>query len=71
MRRLMRNKAAVAGLVIIVFFGFVAALASVLAPHNPLKIHDGMGYLPPAWVQQSAGGTAQTSLPAQRTHFSP
>jgi oligopeptide transport system permease protein len=61
MGRLMRNKAAVVGLVIIAFFGFVAAFASVLAPHNPLKIHDGMGYLPPAWVQQSAGGRSGDS----------
>ena len=56
--RLARNKAAVAGLVIIVFFVGVATFASVLAPHNPLKIHDGMGYLPPAWVAYSLSGQA-------------
>lgn len=58
LHRLVRNKAAVAGLVIIFFFIGVALFASVLAPHNPLKIHDGMGYLPPAWVERSLSGQA-------------
>jgi oligopeptide transport system permease protein len=48
-------------LVIIVFFALVAAFASVLAPHSPLKIHDGMGYLPPAWVKLSASGKSGDS----------
>jgi len=61
MHRLMRNRAAVAGLAIIVFFGLVAVFASALAPHNPLKIHDGMGYLPPAWVKQAANGKSGDS----------
>ncbi|MCP4605686.1 MAG: ABC transporter permease [Proteobacteria bacterium] len=52
--RLMRNKAAVTGMVIIVLFVLIATFASVLAPHNPLQIHDGMGFLPPAWVSDSA-----------------
>ena len=56
--RLLRNKAAVAGLVVIALFVLVALLASVLAPHNPLKIYDGMGYLPPAWVERSLSGQA-------------
>jgi oligopeptide transport system permease protein len=56
--RLVRNKAAVVGMVIIVFFLLVAVLASVLAPNNPLKIHDGMGYLPPVWVKRSLSGQA-------------
>jgi oligopeptide transport system permease protein len=54
--RLIRNKAAVVGMVIIVLFVLMAAFASVIAPHNPLQIHDGMGFLPPAWVQESATG---------------
>lgn len=57
-RRLMRNKAAVAGALIITFFVLVAAFASVLAPHNPLQIHDGLGFLPPAWVKQSPAGVS-------------
>ncbi len=57
-RRLVRNKAAVAGIAIILFFALIAVFASTLAPHNPLRIHDGMGYLPPAWVMQSTSGQA-------------
>ncbi len=54
--RLLRNRAAVLGGLIILFFLGVAILAPVIAPHNPLKIHDGKGYLPPAWVQESSTG---------------
>jgi ABC-type dipeptide/oligopeptide/nickel transport system permease subunit len=55
-RRLLRNKAAVVGMVIIALFVLMAIFASTLAPHNPLQINDGMGFLPPAWVQESATG---------------
>ena len=54
--RLIRNKAAVVGMVIIAAFILMAVFASVLAPHNPLQIHDGMGFLPPAWVKASSTG---------------
>ena len=54
--RLIRNKAAVVGMVIVVLFSLVVIFADLLAPHNPLKIHDGLGYLPPAWVAQSSAG---------------
>ena len=53
--RLMRNKAAVAGLVVIVLFFLMAIFANVLAPHNPLKITTGKKFLPPAWVQNENG----------------
>jgi oligopeptide transport system permease protein len=43
-------------MIIIGFFMLVAAFASVLAPNNPLQINDGKGYLPPAWVAESATG---------------
>jgi ABC-type dipeptide/oligopeptide/nickel transport system permease subunit len=58
MHRLVRHKGAVAGMVMIVLFALIAAFASVLAPHNPLQIHDGKVYLPPAWVERSATGKA-------------
>jgi oligopeptide transport system permease protein len=45
-------------MIIIMLFIFVATFASYLAPHNPLKINDGLGYLPPAWVESSAAGVA-------------
>ncbi|MFN2189340.1 MAG: ABC transporter permease, partial [Candidatus Promineifilaceae bacterium] len=55
-RRLIRNKAAVVGMVIILLFVLVAIFAPYLAPHNPLQINDGKGYLPPAWVERSEAG---------------
>jgi oligopeptide transport system permease protein len=59
--RLLRNRFAVAGMAIIVLFALVAAFASLLAPENPLKIHDGMSYLPPAWVKESSTGKTGVS----------
>jgi len=59
--RLIRNKAAVLGMIIIGLFIFVALFASVLAPQNPLEIHDGKGYLPPAWVEEGINGKAGES----------
>ncbi len=59
--RLIRNKGAVAGMVVILIFANVAIFASVLAPHNPLKINDGLGYLPPAWIEESAAGISGDS----------
>ncbi|HET6443612.1 MAG TPA: ABC transporter permease [candidate division Zixibacteria bacterium] len=60
-QRLIRNKAAVVGMIIIILFVFIATFAPFLAPHNPLKINDGLGYLPPAWVESSAAGVAGDS----------
>lgn len=54
--RLSRNKGAVAGMVVIALFIFVAIFAPWLAPRNPLEINDGLGYLPPAWVEESDAG---------------
>jgi oligopeptide transport system permease protein len=56
LHRLLRNKGAVVGMGVILLFVLVALFASVLAPHSPLKIHDGKGYLPPAWVERSTSG---------------
>jgi len=60
-RRFLRNKASVIGLVIVLIFMLVSALASVVAPHSPLKLNSGKGFLPPAWVEKSA--TNKTGLP--------
>ncbi len=54
--RLLRNKAAVAGAIVIVLFALIAIFAPVIAPHNPLKINSGKGYLPPAWVEKGPTG---------------
>ncbi len=60
--RLLRNKAAVAGSIVIVLFALIAIFAPVIAPHNPLKINSGKGYLPPAWVER--GPTGKVGEPA-------
>ena len=49
--RLIRNRAAVAGMILIGFFLLVAIFAPFIAPENPLKINDGKGYLPPPWFK--------------------
>jgi oligopeptide transport system permease protein len=54
--RLFKNKAAIFGIMVIVFFIFVAIFAPLLAPHDPLKIHSGKSFLPPAWVKESTTG---------------
>ncbi len=54
--RLLRNKASIAGMVIIIFFFLLAAFAPIIAPHNPLQINGGKGYLPPIWVKEAASG---------------
>jgi oligopeptide transport system permease protein len=52
--RLLRNKASVAGMVIIILFFFIAIFAPIVAPHNPLQINGAKKYLPPAWVAMSS-----------------
>lgn len=59
--RFVRNKASMLGLAIILIFMLLAALASVVAPHNPLKLNSGKSFLPPAWVENSS--TNKTGLP--------
>ena len=51
--RLLRNKASVAGAIMIVIFALIALFANFLAPHNPLQLHSGKKFLPPAWVTSS------------------
>lgn len=59
--RFFRNKASMLGLVIVVTFMLLTALASVVAPHNPLQLNSGKSFLPPAWVEKS--NTNKTGLP--------
>ncbi|MBI5353341.1 MAG: ABC transporter permease [Chloroflexi bacterium] len=51
--RLIKNKAAVAGLIIIILFAFMAVFASVIVPENPLQINDGKRFLPPPFFKGS------------------
>ena len=55
--RLVRNKASVVGMVVIIIFTVLALGASVFAPHNPLQVVSGQKYLPPVWVEKSSNGT--------------
>src|SRR5512133_1193744 len=56
--RLVRNKASMAGLVVIILFFIIALLANVIAPNNPLKMNSGKSYLPPVWISVGAAGEA-------------
>lgn len=56
--RLVRNKAAVIGMIVIAVVTVVALLASVIAPHNPLELNSGKGFLPPAWMETGPNGKA-------------
>lgn len=55
--RLLRNKASMVGLFIIVFFIFLAAFASVIAPKNPLQINSGKRFLPPPFYTSGSTNT--------------
>ena len=54
--RLIKNKASVVGMVVIVIFLFLALFASVIAPHNPLQINSGKGFTPPVWIAKGPNG---------------
>ena len=49
-RRFIRNKASIAGMLIVAFFMLVAIFAPMLAPHPPLEIFKGNPYRQPVWV---------------------
>lgn len=50
-RRLLRNKAAVAGMIYIGILIVIALFSALLAPHNPLDIFPGQTYKQAAWIQ--------------------
>jgi len=54
--RLIRNRASVVGMIVIVIFTLVAIFANVIAPHNPLQINSGKSFLPPVWVAEGPNG---------------
>jgi len=59
--RLVRNKASVAGMIIILLFTIVALFANVIAPHSPLQINSGKGFLPPVWIAEGPNGRTPES----------
>ncbi|HEY0601862.1 MAG TPA: ABC transporter permease [Herpetosiphonaceae bacterium] len=50
-RRLLRNKAAVAGLIYIALLAIIAIAAPLIAPHPPLQIYPGNTYRQAAWIE--------------------
>ena len=56
LHRLLRNRAAVIGAFLVVFFLLVAIFAPLLAPYDPLKIFSGKGYQQPSFLQPPAPG---------------
>jgi len=53
--RVLRNKASVVGLIVIIFFLFLVIFAPQISPHDPLEFNSGQDFLPPAWVESYAG----------------
>ena len=60
-RRLARNKAAVAGMIVIGFVILLAIFAPLIAPHNPVLQNTKNRTLPPSWVQ--TGNPATSGVP--------
>ena len=58
--RLTRNKASVAGMIIIVVFFLISVFAPFVAPEDPLHINKGLNFLPPPWYK---GETAKVGDP--------
>jgi ABC-type dipeptide/oligopeptide/nickel transport system permease subunit len=54
-RRLTRNRAAVAGMIVVVIYILIALFAPVLAPHNPTEQTARNSLRPPVWVTGSPG----------------
>ncbi len=60
--RLLKNKAAIAGAIVVIFFALVAIFASVLAPHSPLQIYPNSRFIPAIW--EGVGATGKPSNPS-------
>ena len=58
--RLIRNRASVAGMIIISIFILMAAFASVIAPENPLQINGGKRFLPPPFYKGSTNTQSES-----------
>lgn len=59
--RLLKNKAAMVSMVVILVIAVMAIAAPSLAPYDPLELHSGQGFLPPVWVERSATGKTGTT----------
>lgn len=54
--RLIRNKASVTGMIVILAFMVITIFARQLAPHSPIQLNSGHDFLPPFWVEKSSSG---------------
>jgi oligopeptide transport system permease protein len=59
--RFLKNKASLFGLVIVLLFLLLTTFASLVAPHSPLQLNSGKGFLPPAWVGKATTGKSGQS----------
>ena len=60
LRRFARNKLSLLAFFLAVALILLAIFAPLLAPHNPLELNSGKGFLPPMWVENSSTGKAGT-----------
>jgi oligopeptide transport system permease protein len=60
-RRLRKNRAAVAGGIVVLIFYGIAIFSAVIAPYDPNEVHFGNIMQPPAWQTQE-GGTSEFLL---------
>lgn len=56
--RLIKNKGAVVGMIVIALFFIVALFAKQIVPHSPIQMNSGKDYLPPSWVANSSTNKA-------------
>jgi oligopeptide transport system permease protein len=61
--RLIRNQAAVFGMVIIGIFVLIVVFAPQIAPHSPLQMNSGKGFLPPPFYKAETGVVGSWEFP--------
>ncbi len=58
--RLIKNKAAVLGMILISAFVLISIFANYLAPQDPLHINKGLRFLPPPWYKGQTNNVADS-----------
>mgnify|MGYP000406162488 CR=1 FL=1 len=70
-KRLMRNRLAVLGMIILAILVLVAIFAPLIAPFNPTKIHFGDEGVPPTWWGPEESEQAQPATNEEQTTTQP